>query len=66
MNASRPQQIRTCPICGKPQVTEFRPFCSKRCSDVDLYRWLSGSYSIPAVEAEADEAGDEGSLPRPN
>ena len=35
----------------------FRPFCSKRCSDVDLHRWLSGRYAVPAVEAE--EVGDE-------
>ena len=43
---------RTCPICGKPTVERWRPFCSKRCADVDLHRWLSGSYSLPAVEQE--------------
>jgi uncharacterized protein len=45
-----------CPICGKPTVQERRPFCSKRCADVDLNRWLSGSYTIPVVEQE-DEDG---------
>lgn len=45
-----------CPICGKPVVQAWRPFCSKRCADVDLQRWFSGSYSIPAVEE--DEGGD--------
>jgi endogenous inhibitor of DNA gyrase (YacG/DUF329 family) len=49
-----------CPICGKPSVIAFRPFCSKHCSDVDLHRWLSGRYAVPAVEAE--EVGDEDDL----
>ncbi|HEV2532119.1 DNA gyrase inhibitor YacG [Phenylobacterium sp.] len=39
-----------CPICGKPSDPATRPFCSKRCADVDLQRWLSGRYAIPAVE----------------
>jgi len=43
-----------CPICGKPAENRFRPFCSKRCADVDLQRWLSGGYAIPAVEAEEE------------
>ena len=43
---------KKCPICGKPAVEEFRPFCSKRCADVDLNRWLSGSYVIPARDDE--------------
>ena len=38
------------PICGKPQDAKFRPFCSKRCADIDLGRWLKGGYAIPAVE----------------
>jgi endogenous inhibitor of DNA gyrase (YacG/DUF329 family) len=42
--------IRRCVICGKPQVEGRRPFCSKRCADVDLHRWLTGSYAIPAEE----------------
>ena len=43
-----------CPICGEPAVAEFFPFSSKRCADVDLNRWLSGRYFIPAVEAEPE------------
>ncbi|MCB2097012.1 MAG: DNA gyrase inhibitor YacG [Parvularculaceae bacterium] len=43
-----------CPICKKPVVAEYQPFCSKRCADVDLHRWLSGDYAIPAVESEDD------------
>ncbi len=49
---------RACPICGKPGIHEYRPFCSKRCADVDLNRWLSGSYAIPVTEEE-DEDGDQ-------
>ncbi len=44
-----------CPICGKAAAEGFRPFCSRRCSDVDLNRWLTGNYAIPAAE-EDDEA----------
>lgn len=48
--------MKPCPICGKPAVEKYRPFCSKRCADVDLNRWLSGSYVIPAtVDPEPDE-----------
>lgn len=37
----------SCPICAKAAVQEYRPFCSKRCADIDLGRWMSGSYAIP-------------------
>jgi endogenous inhibitor of DNA gyrase (YacG/DUF329 family) len=47
-----------CPICGKPRVQRFRPFCSKRCADVDLNRWLSGVYAVPVTE-DTDEDGDD-------
>ena len=46
---------RPCPICGKPSAPERYPFCSKRCADVDLNRWLSGSYVIPGREDETEE-----------
>lgn len=36
-----------CPICKAPTRPETRPFCSRRCADVDLGRWLGGSYRIP-------------------
>jgi uncharacterized protein len=49
--------MRPCAICGKPQVERFRPFCSRRCADVDLHRWLSGAYAVPVVEDE-DEDGE--------
>ena len=44
-----------CAICGKEQDPKYRPFCSKRCADVDLNRWLKGGYAIPgAPDAEED------------
>lgn len=49
---------RKCPICGKSAVPEFKPFCSKRCADVDLNRWLTGSYVIPARDDEPQSEND--------
>ena len=46
---------RRCPACGKPMVMRFRPFCSARCRDLDLGRWLDGAYAVPAVEVDDDE-----------
>ena len=58
---SRPDRPRRCPICGKPAVHETRPFCSKRCGDVDLHRWLGGHYSVPVVEEDQSaEVAPEG------
>ena len=52
-----------CPICGKSAAEANRPFCSRRCANVDLQRWLSGAYAIPSddepdgdVPADADGA----------
>lgn len=39
-----------CPICAKPTEHRYRPFCSRRCADIDLGRWFLGSYAVPAVE----------------
>jgi endogenous inhibitor of DNA gyrase (YacG/DUF329 family) len=46
---------RPCPICGKPAAAATRPFCSSRCRDVDLNRWLSGSYVIPTHDDDSDD-----------
>jgi len=46
-----------CPICGKATERAFRPFCSKRCADIDLNRWLSGVYAVPVSESD-DEDGE--------
>ena len=50
---------KPCPICGKPAAERFRPFCSGRCKDVDLNRWFSGAYAIPAAESADDSDGTE-------
>ena len=47
-----------CPVCGKPAAPASRPFCSGRCADVDLQRWLAGAYVVPTAEDE-ETAGDE-------
>jgi uncharacterized protein len=59
--AGATRTIPRCPFCGRPREERFRPFCSARCRDVDLARWLNGRYAIPVVEAEPDD--DEGMLP---
>ena len=46
---------KPCPICKKPAVQASLPFCSERCRDVDLNRWLSGSYVIPASTNDDDD-----------
>lgn len=48
---------RPCPICKKPAIVAYRPFCSRRCADVDLNRWFTGSYAVPAAP-EVDDNGD--------
>ena len=54
--------IKSCPICGKPAVEKFRPFCSRRCANVDLNRWLSGVYAVPGKDEE-DEDGAAAAKP---
>jgi uncharacterized protein len=44
-----------CPICGKPAEERYRPFCSRRCADVDLNRWLSGVYAVPGAASEEED-----------
>jgi endogenous inhibitor of DNA gyrase (YacG/DUF329 family) len=56
-NQNGPSGAR-CPICGKHRADDYRPFCSKRCADVDLGRWLSESYAIPLPENETSESSD--------
>ncbi len=46
----------SCPICGEETVNRFRPFCSKRCADIDLAKWLNGSYAVPSQREEDIEA----------
>ena len=61
-------RAKACPICGKPVKLESRPFCSKRCADIDLGRWLGEEYRIPAEEPpegfDQEEAGPSEPPPR--
>ncbi|MEL6478540.1 MAG: DNA gyrase inhibitor YacG [Pseudomonadota bacterium] len=50
---------RTCPICSRPTQAEWRPFCSKRCADIDLGRWMTGHYAIPGEPAEEGAIREE-------
>jgi len=47
-----------CPICGAGTVPRYRPFCSKRCADLDLGRWFNGSYTVPVVELDESDLAD--------
>jgi hypothetical protein len=63
--AVRKTSRQSCPICGKATDVAFKPFCSKRCSDIDLNRWLTGVYAVPVKEDEDEDGtrpadGDEG------
>ncbi len=59
MQSGKPvPNIRPCPICGKPAVEAVKPFCSKRCADVDLHRWLGGVYALPAGD-QGDDADED-------
>ena len=49
---------KPCPICGKPAEPLYRPFCSRRCADVDLGRWFTEGYRIPTVEAQDDSPAE--------
>lgn len=51
-------QGKSCPICRRPAQPRYKPFCSKRCADVDLNRWLTGHYAIP-VEEGPDRPDDD-------
>lgn len=48
-----------CPICSRPSAREHYPFCSNRCRDVDLNRWLSGSYAISVADGEEKAEDDD-------
>jgi endogenous inhibitor of DNA gyrase (YacG/DUF329 family) len=53
----KPRRQQLCPICAQPQQRATAPFCSPRCKDEDLRRWLVGAYRIPGdPAAEPDDA----------
>ncbi|MCH7629991.1 MAG: DNA gyrase inhibitor YacG [Proteobacteria bacterium] len=55
MTTSPAPKTRRCPICGKPRSEAHTPFCSTRCRDRDLVRWLDDGYAIPGPPADIDE-----------
>ncbi len=55
---------KPCPICGKPRDPKHTPFCSRRCQDIDLGRWLKGNYVIPGQPVEADDEEAPPTQPR--
>ncbi|MEO0402805.1 MAG: DNA gyrase inhibitor YacG [Pseudomonadota bacterium] len=52
----------SCPICHEDMVKEYRPFCSRRCADIDLSRWMTGGYAMPS-EREEDQTPPEDAAP---
>ncbi|MEM5469586.1 DNA gyrase inhibitor YacG [Celeribacter marinus] len=67
----------SCPICRAQSVDTYRPFCSKRCADIDLGRWMNGSYAVPSERefdpeevakalGEASEENNADSLDKPH
>ena len=54
-----PAARRRCPICGKPPAAPHQPFCSSRCANIDLGRWLKESYRVPTEDPPGD-APEEG------
>ena len=50
---------KKCPLCGRATEERFKPFCSKRCANLDLGRWLKGSYGIPATEQDDEDEKTE-------
>ncbi|RLQ87204.1 DNA gyrase inhibitor YacG [Notoacmeibacter ruber] len=61
-NVTPLRPARPCPECGRPSAREHFPFCSPRCKDVDLSRWLTGAYAIPVTEEEenVEETAERG------
>ncbi len=61
-----------CPICTRDTVEKYRPFCSRRCADVDLAKWMNGTYAVPSQDPEDMEAafdatqGTEKTPPKPH
>ncbi len=55
----------SCPICAREGDAKYTPFCSRRCADIDLGKWLNGSYAIPAAVTDAEDEGEAEQDPTP-
>jgi endogenous inhibitor of DNA gyrase (YacG/DUF329 family) len=53
-SSAAPRAAAGCPICGRPVEPKYKPFCSARCADVDLNRWLGGVYRVAVDDPEAE------------
>lgn len=53
-----PHRGAACPICGRATDQQWRPFCSRRCADLDLGRWMTGAYAVPADDIDPPEPDD--------
>ena len=51
--------LKKCPVCRKPRIEEFAPFCSTRCKDKDLSRWFNDSYSVPGERVNPEDIATE-------
>ena len=57
----------SCPICQNETVQDYRPFCSRRCADVDLARWMNGAYAVPSQREDGEEIDTPDEVPqKPN
>ena len=54
-----PKPPRKCPLCGRPERSEFAPFCSRGCKDRDLLKWLGEGYRIPGPKADPERVDSE-------
>ena len=61
--AAEKSAVQDCPVCGKPALALLSPFCSRRCADIDLGRWLKGGYAIPG---RPEEESGESATDRPD
>ncbi len=57
-NVVKLRPVVPCPVCRKPSSQAYHPFCSARCADIDLNRWLSGAYVIPGDKLEEDDLAE--------
>ncbi len=53
------RRARKCAVCHKPASQKYYPFCSERCANIDLNRWLSSAYVIPAADDEEEDEHPE-------
>ena len=56
---TQPEKKKKCPICGKPRTPKYAPFCSSRCRDRDLAKWLDDGYSVPGPPATPEFPSDD-------